>query len=342
MTSVDQSLPRRTAWPKGWLVLSAGLLVLVLLYPTWTDPYSLTVLRDAMIFALFAVSLDYMWGKSGVLSFGHAAFFGIGAYAMPIIGPMVPTANAALVALLAGVAVAGIVAFVVGYFLIFGGVRGPYFTIVTLALCLVAQHIAIGWSEMTGGDAGLIGAPPFGIEMFGLSYLILDSVEQYYLVTAILTATLCVLWLACGGHYGRVLAAIQDNEVRARTLGYNTSGYLLVVFVISCMLAAVAGALYAVVSGYVAPDSVGLLLSTQVVVWVAVGGRGTLLGPVIGAFLAIRLQQVVSSIDFRLWPLVVGAFFVAMVFLFPDGVLPLVRRWMARAWGRLVPSSGAR
>lgn len=341
MTSIDRSHSRKRGPLKGWLALSAGLLVLVLLYPAWTDPYSLTVLRDAMIFGLFAVSLDYMWGKSGVLSFGHAAFFGIGAYAMPIFGPMVPTANAAFIALLAGIGVAGIVAFVVGYFLIFGGVRGPYFTIVTLALCLVAQHIAVGWSEVTGGDAGLIGAPPFGVEIFGLSYLMLDPVAQYYLVAAIVTVTVGVLWLACRGHYGRVLAAIQDNEVRAKTLGYNTSGYLLSVFVISCMLAAVAGALYAVVSGYVAPDSVSLLLSTQVVVWVALGGRGTLLGPVIGAFLAIRLQQVVSSIDFRLWPMVVGGFFVAMVFLFPDGILPLVRRWLARAWGRLVPSGGS-
>ena len=295
-----------------------------------------------MIFGLFALSLDYMWGKAGVLSFGHAAFFGIGAYAMTVIGPMVPSANAALVGLLAGMGVAGVVAFVVGYFLIFGGVRGPYFTIVTLALCLVAQHIAIGWSEVTGGDAGLIGAPPFGVELLGYSYVMLDPIAQYYLVIAVLGATLAVLWLACKGHYGRVLAAIQDNEVRAQTLGYNTSFQLLVVFVISCVLASVAGGFYAVVSGFVAPDSVGLLLSTQVVVWVAVGGRGTLIGPIIGTFLAIRLQQVVSSLDYRLWPLVVGAFFVAMVFLFPDGVLPLVRRWLALAWEKMVPSWSAR
>ena len=121
--------------------------------------------------------------------------------------------------------------------------------------------------------------------------------------------------------------------MRARSLGYNTSLHLLIVFVLSAAMAALAGSLYAVVSGYVAPDLVGLLLSTEIIVWVAVGGRGTLVGPMIGAFLIIRLQQEVSTINPRLWPMIIGIFFVALVFLFPDGVLPILRRGARRLIG---------
>lgn len=327
MTTLGNMAPGRRRRAGGaWVIAAAAFVVFLALSPLWTDAYSLTVLRDALIFGLLALSLDYLWGKAGLLSFGHAAFFGVGAYAMAIIGPKVAGANAALAGLLVGQATAVAVAGLVGYFLIFGGVRGPYFTIVTLAISLVAQHIAIGWSEVTGGDSGLIGAPAPGIDIFGLSYSMLDPTAQYLLVLAAAALSLGLLWLACRGHYGRVLAAIQDNEMRARSLGYDTSLHLLIVFVLSAALAALSGALYAVVSGYVAPDLVGLLLSTEIIVWVAVGGRGTLIGPMIGAFLIIRLQQEVSTINPRLWPMIIGLFFVAMVFLFPDGVLPILRR----------------
>jgi branched-chain amino acid transport system permease protein len=335
MASVNSAMSRekRGRPSQIWVVASFMLVAGLALTPAAIDAYSLTVVRDALIFGLLALSLDYLWGKSGLLSFGHAAFFGIGAYGVAIIGPKVAGANAALAGFLVGEATAIAVAGLVGYFLIFGGVRGPYFTIVTLAITLVAQHIAIGWSRVTGGDAGLIGAPPPGLELFGISYSMIDPVAQYFLVLAIAALCLGVLWLACRGHYGRVLAAIQDNEMRARSLGYNTSLHLLIVFVLSAAMAALAGSLYAVVSGYVAPDLVGLLLSTEIIVWVAVGGRGTLMGPMIGAFLIIRLQQEVSTINPRLWPMIIGIFFVALVFLFPDGVLPILRRGARRVIG---------
>ncbi|HKY94885.1 MAG TPA: branched-chain amino acid ABC transporter permease [Kiloniellales bacterium] len=326
MTASTLPAVRRRAGEWGWIGLAFAFLALLACWPLWSDDYGLSVVRDILVFGLLALSLDYLWGKAGVLSFGHAAFFGIGAYSMAIFGPLAAGAgaNAATVGLLAGLAIAAAVAGLIGYFLLFGGVRGPYFTIVTLAVSLVAQHIAIGWSEVTGGDAGLIGAPPPGLEIGGFSVLLFDAASLYYLVLVIVTAVLLGLWVALRGRYGRALAAIQDNELRAQTLGYNTSAYLLLVFVISSALAALAGGLYASLSSYVAPDLVGLFLSTEVIVWVAVGGRGTLVGPVIGAFLVIRLQQEVSSIDFKIWPLFVGLFFVAMVFLFPRGLLPLL------------------
>ena len=342
MTDSDVTMrrSRSAGLSNPWILLTAALAALAAGYPFWVDAYSLTVVRDVLIFALLALGLDYLWGKAGILSFGHAAFFGVGAYSMAIFGPMINGGNAALVGLLAGSGIAGTVALVIGYFLIFGGVRGAYLTIVTLAISLVAQHIAIGWSDVTGGDSGLIGAPPPGIQIFGFSYVMVDPVEQYYLILAVTTAALLGLWLACRGHYGRILAAIQDNELRARTLGYDTSLHLLIVFVVSAALAAIAGGMYGMTSGYVAPDLIGLFMSTEVIVWVAVGGRGTLIGPIIGAFLVIRLQQEVSSFSYKLWPMFIGAFFVAMVFLFPNGLLPLLHRISRMVVSRLLPRGG--
>jgi branched-chain amino acid transport system permease protein len=315
-------------------VVIALLIALLVAYPFWAGSYQVGVLRDALIFGMLALSLDFLWGKAGVLSFGHAAFFGIGAYGVAILGPHIGGGNAFVVSLVAGVAVAGLVAGAVGYFLLYGGVRGPYLTIVTLALALVAQRIATGWAKVTGGDAGLLGAPPPGLAIGGWSAALIDPVGQYALVVVILLLSLLAIWAWCRGRRGNILKAIQDNELKLRALGYDTAGRLLAVFVTSAMLAAVAGALYAGVSGFVAPDLVGLLLSTQVIVWVAVGGRGTLIGPVVGAVLVIRLQSEISSISLSLWPIAIGAFFIALVFLFPEGLLPFATRLVARIFGR--------
>lgn len=323
----------RAAWP--WLLVVAGGAFL-LAYPLWNDAYSVSIMRDVLIFGLFALSLDYFWGKTGILSFGHATFFGLGAYGMAIttVKLGLDPASASLPGLLGGVAIAMLVALVVGYFLIFGGVRGAYLTIVTLALTIIAQHIAIGWSDMTGGDSGLIGVPPLTISAFGHGFAFFDPVHHYLLVLAVSGLVLGGLWWACRGRYGRVLSAIEDNELKARTLGHNTPLHLLVVFVGSAGIAGLAGALYVTGTGFVAPDMIGLMLSTEVIMWVAVGGRGTLIGPFIGAFVVWRLQQEIASVDTKLWPLFIGAFFIAMVFLFPNGVLSvidkagaLVRRW---------------
>lgn len=341
-TAVDVPRRRSPAVARretAWLGLVAVLLAALAACPLGVDPYALDTIRDSLIFGLFALSLDFLWGKTGTLSFGHATFFGVGAYVMAVvtIKLRLNPSYGSLAGLVLGMLVAGAIAALVGYFLIFGGVRGPYFTIVTLALTMIAQQIAIGWVDVTGGDSGLIGVPPLTIGPVAFLEL-----PFYYVVLATSAAVLLGLWWVCRGPYGRVLAAIQDNELRAQTLGHNTSLHLLVVFVISAMLAALAGGIYATGTGFVAPDMIGLLLSTEVIVWVAVGGRGTLLGAFIGAFIVTRLQQEISSIDTKLWPLAIGAFFIAMVFLFPDGLLGLAQQLRRRAAGRRLRAAAKR
>jgi len=311
---------------KIWLLTLAGFLLVLLVYPLWADTYTLSITRDTLIYGLLALSLDYLWGKGGLLSFGHAAFFGMGAYAMGITALNLNTPLASLIGLFAAVAVPGVASLVVGYFLLFAGVRGPYFVVVTLAIGIISQQAAISWVSVTGGDSGLLGIPHLAVTLFNLSYEFHEGMPLYFLVLAFSTAVLLGLWAACRGQKGNILAAIQDNELRAQTLGHHTSLHLLFVLVLSAMVAGLAGGLYAFSTGFVAPDLLGLMLSTEVFVWVAIGGRGTLLGPFIGAFVVIRLEQFISSINISLWPFIIGVFFVAMVFLFPDGILSVVRR----------------
>lgn len=317
------------------LAVAVGIIAaLLVVYPFWAGDYQIGVARDALIFGILALSLDFLWGKAGVLSFGQAAFFGIGAYAVAIVGPRIGGGNAFLFGLVTGLAVAAVVAGAVGYFLLYGGVRGPYLTIVTLALSLVAERIAIGWAEVTGGDAGLLGSPPPGLAVPGFAAKLDTPMGQYFLVIVLLGACVFGIIRWCHGSRGMVLAAVQDNELKLRALGYDTAGWLLGVFVASSMIAALAGSLYAGVSGFVAPDLVGLLLSTQAIVWVAVGGRGTLYGPILGAFFVTRLQSEISSISYALWPLIMGIFFVAFVFVFPEGLLPFALRQLTAFFGR--------
>jgi ABC-type branched-subunit amino acid transport system permease subunit len=293
--------------------------------------YAMNQVRDALMFSLLAIGLDFLWGKTGLLSFGHAAFFGAGAYGVAVVSTRLgldPTVGP-WVGMFAGIAIAVVVSLIVGYFLIYGGVRGPYFTIVTLALAVIADHIVVGWSNVTGGNAGLLGVPPLQFPAFS-GWEPLSEIGMFWLIGGVVGAMVLVIWASCRGRIGMVLQATQDNELRARALGHDTSFVLLCVFVISAAIASVGGGLYASTVGFVAPDAIGLVLSTQVIVWVALGGRGTLIGPVLATILVIWLEGEVSSLNTKLWPLIIGALFILTVFVFPDGILPKLRSYFNR------------
>ena len=327
MTSFAQTQRRRIARRPATLVAIAVSLVLLAL-PAFVNAYALSSYRDVILFAIFALSLDVFWGKTGILSFGHATFFGLGAYGMAVTGIHfdIDPSIVSLVGLLAGVGLAALVALLIGYFILFGNVRGAYFTIVTLALTLIANHIAVGWSSVTGGDSGLIGVPPLVI--FGLSFV--EPFRSYYLCLAVLLVFLFGSIAVMNGRFGLILTAIQDDETKAQTLGYRTSLLLLVTFVASASMAGLAGALYAAMNGFVAPDMIALLLSTEVIIWVAVGGSGTLIGAIIGTFVVWWLQQEISSFNASAWPIAIGSFFIALVLFFPNGPVALVSEKLRR------------
>ena len=315
-----------TARNRNWLIVFAASALLVIVYPFIADGYQLTVARDAMIFGLFAVSLDFFWGRTGILCFGQAAFFGVGGYIMALITLDTSMPAASLVGVLGAVAGAAVLAAIIGYFLFFGGIRGSYFTIVTLAMGVICQQAAISWSSVTGGDSGLIGIPSIAIDLAGFNLDLGQDLSSYIFVALVLAIVVLALWHLSRARWGTILTAIQDNEVRAEALGHNAPLRLLATFVLSAAIAGLAGALYVSMAGLVAPDLSGLLLSTEVIVWVAVGGRGTLLGPVLGTVLIQRAQQEISSINPSLWPLILGFLFVIIVFVLPDGVLSISTR----------------
>ena len=331
-----QTLPRNGARKPVLLrpptLIALALLAILALLPLFVTGSKISNYRDILLFALFALSLDIFWGRTGILSFGHATFFGIGAYGMAVVSIRsgISPEWITVVGALAGIGLASVFALAVGYFILYGGVRGAYFTIVTLALTLIANQIAIGWSNVTGGDSGLIGVPPFAI--FGFQFA--STISSYYLALGLLAICLLVSLRVMHGRLGLVLTAIQDNETKLRTLGYRTQFTLLMTFVASAAMAGMAGAVYVTATGFVAPDLIALLLSTEVIIWVAVGGSGTLVGGVIGTFVVWQLQQKISSISIAAWPLFVGLFFILLVLVFPQGLPAFLLEQAARISGR--------
>jgi branched-chain amino acid transport system permease protein len=298
----------------GWTI---GLL-LMLVIPDCVASYTLSTVRDALVMGLLALSYDLLWGKAGILTLGHTTFFGLAAYGFAV--ATVHFALAPVSAILIGLLCAGTVAAVVGYFLFYAGVRQHFFAIVTMAVLIIAQQLATSWQSVTGGDTGILGIPGLSATFGGHSLDLSSPVGSWYAVAAVVLATAFLTWLACRSPYGKVLAAIATNEWRASACGYHTSFHLLLVFVISALLAALAGCLMAACSGVVAPDVFSPLLSTEVILWVAVGGRGSIGGPVITAIVLTLLKQRISSYSTELWPLVLGALFLACVLFLPDGL----------------------
>lgn len=303
---------------KPSILIAVLMLTVLAALPLFIDGYTLGSYRDILLLGLFALSLDIFWGRTGILSFGHATFFGLGAYGMAVATTRfgIDPYWVSVIGLLTGVGLAASVSLIVGYFMLYGGVRGAYFTIVTLALTLIANQIAVGWSSVTGGDSGLIGVPPFSI----LGYSFVGPAASYYLALSLLALCLLVALKVMHGRIGLLLKAVQDNELKVRTLGYRTQFVLLATFVVSATIAGLAGAIYATCTGFVAPDMIALLLSTEVIIWVAVGGSGTLTGAVIGTFIVWQLQQKISSYSVAAWPIFIGSFFILLVLLFPKGL----------------------
>ena len=323
----------------GWAL---GLLLMLIL-PHCVAPYALSTVRDALVMGLLALSYDLLWGKAGVLTLGHTTFLGLGAYGFAI--ATVHFGLAPVSATLIGLLCAGTVAAAVGYFLLYAGVRLHFFAIVSMAVLIIAQQLATSWQSVTGGDTGILGIPGLSARFAGHSLDLSSSLGSWYAVAAVVLATACLTWLACRSRYGKVLAAIATNEWRARACGYHTSFHLLRLFVISALFAALAGCLLAACSGVVAPDVFSPLLATEVILWVAIGGRGTIGGPVIAAVAFTLLKQRISSYSTELWPLLLGALFLGCVLFLPNGfrfrrvVINLRWVWRAMAARRALPGA---
>jgi branched-chain amino acid transport system permease protein len=320
-------LDRRTA-ARTVLMVMAG--TAAVLGPVLGDSYTVYLLTQSFIYAALAVSLDLVWGYAGILDLGHAVWFGAGALAVGVmtttVGPdgMVVAVHGGvgtyLIAVLLGVAASAAAATVLGaYCFSWRGSTRFYVAIVTLAVSVVCEALYLE-QRWTGGDNGL----------FGFQVRQLDRVAWYYLCLALLGVVLGIGAVVARSDFGLLMRAIRDNEVRARHLGFRVDLLKTAILAGGAALAALVGGVYGAAVGLVSSPLFGFLFSTQIVVWVAIGGRGTLLGPVLGA---IALELASSSLDRSFpdqWQLLVGLAFVAVVVFIPDGLLPPLGRLFER------------
>ncbi|GIF75055.1 branched-chain amino acid ABC transporter permease [Asanoa siamensis] len=311
-----------------WALLAAGLAVALWL-PNGLYP---AVAVDILCWALFAVAVDLLLGYTGLLSFGHAAFWGTSAYASGLVA--IHAGVPFPVAVLAGALVAAALAVPIGYL----AVRrtGIYFAMVTLAFAQLVYYVANNRRGLTGGENGLQSVPR---ELFGL-----DLTDAYYFYYAALPVVLLGLWAAwriVNSPFGRVLVGIRDNPARARALGYPVHRYKLLAFVLSAFLAGLGGGLFAMGHRFVTLDTLHWTTSGKAVVMVVLGGIGTLWGGVLGAGLLVRLEDWLSFSGFEAVGLVTGALFVVVVLVFRRGLwgtaADLLRR---RARKSVAPSEG--
>jgi branched-chain amino acid transport system permease protein len=307
------------AWVR-YALLAVGLAVAIWL-PNGLYP---AVAVDILCWALFAVAVDLLLGFTGLMSFGHAAFWGTSAY---VTGLVAARAGAPFpVAVLAGATAAALLAVPIGYLAVKR--TGIYFAMVTLAFAQMVYYIANEWSAVTGGENGLQGVPR---QLAGLD--LSDEYYFYYAALPIVVAGLFVAWRIVHSPFGRVLVGIRDNPARARALGYPVHRYKLIAFVLSAFLAGLGGGLFAVGHRFVSLDVLHWTTSGKAVIVVVLGGIGTLWGGLLGAAILVRLEDWLSFSGFEAVGLVTGGIFVLVVLLFRRGlwgtVAPLTRRWLA-------------
>ncbi len=279
-----------------------------------------------VVIALAVMALNFLLGFTGVLSFGHAAYFGLGAYgtAMTIkyLYPSTP------VGMLVGIVVGTVAAAVIGPMIT--RLRGVYFAMCTIAFGQVFYFIAFQWSSVTGGDDGLSAWNRVPLD-FGFATLdILHSADAfYYLSLAVFAVSVGVMAFLLRSPFGRTLLAIRENERRARFLGIPVDQHIWMSWVISCFFASTAGALYALLNDFVDPRALRWDMSGTFVIMAVLGGMRSFWGPLIGATIFIMLQDYISSRTEN-WESFIGLFFVLIVLFFPRGVLGMIRRRSAQ------------
>ena len=303
---------------RSWLLGAAAILALA--FPFVVRSYILSLGIEVLIFAIFAMSLDLLLGYTGLASFGHAAFFGLGAYilAYTAIG-LTPNLLITLPLVIAGAALA---ALAIGFFVL--RTTGIYFLMITLALAQMLFSIAIRWSSVTGGSDGLAGIPRPVIGMGPLSYTFSSRESFYFLALALFLVSWWLLRRIVGSPFGWALRGIRENEGRMRALGYNTFRYKMTAFVISGIFGGLAGLLLSHFFAHAAPDNLYWTTSGQVMIMLIIGGAGTLSGPVLGAALVRLLPSFASAYTDR-WQTLMGVVFILFVLFAPQGVLGLVQ-----------------
>jgi branched-chain amino acid transport system permease protein len=277
---------------------------------------------QVVIMALVAMSLNFLLGFTGVLSFGHAAYFGIGAYGMGLtIKYLLPSTIAGMGV---GIVAAMVAAALIGALIVH--LRGIYFAMVTIAFGQVFYFITYRWNNVTGGDDGLSGWHREPVNLgFASVNIVHNEVALYYVVLGCFAIGVTIMAALLRSPFGRTLLAIRENERRARFLGIPVDRHIWFSWMISCTFASVAGALYALLNNFADPHFLHWQQSGEFVIMAVLGGMRSFWGPLLGAAIYVVLQDYVSSMTEN-WMTFIGLFFVLVVLFFPRGILGIIRR----------------
>lgn len=326
-----------------WIFLLAAIILLIIA-PLVLSEFRLNLLGKFLAYAILALGIDLIWGYTGILSLGHGVFFGLGAYCMAMYLKLEAAAGElpdfmswsgldklpwfwqpfhhAWFAIGMAVIIPMLLAILLGYLTFQNRIKGVYFSILSQALAIIFVTLFIGQQAYTGGTNGLTNYKT----IFGFALGSSSTQMALYLITAV---TLGAMFLFCrwltASRFGRVLKAIRDGENRLRFIGYNPTTYKVFVYAISAGLAGLAGALFVLQVGIISPTMMGIVPSIEMVIWVAVGGRGTLIGAVIGAVLVNAAKSSLSEFFPDAWLYFLGVLFVGVVLLFPDGIVGVIK-----------------
>ncbi|MEG4329039.1 urea ABC transporter permease subunit UrtC [Microcoleus sp. herbarium5] len=330
-------------WLKEAAIVSAIALTFILLIPGILPDVRLNQLGRFLALAIAALGIDLIWGYTGLLSLGHGVFFAIGGYAfaMHLKLQIPPTASSQLpefmnlygvtelpwfwqpfysfpFSALAIVLIPAILGALLGYLVFRNRIRGVYFSILTQAATIVFFNFFNGQQKLINGTNGLTDFKT----LFGATVNDRDTQYIFYILTILFLAASYALcrWLT-SGRFGRLLVAIRDDEVRLRFSGYNPTGYKVLVFAISAGLAGIAGALFTVQTGIISPKAMDIAFSIEMVIWVAVGGRATLSGAILGTLLVNFGKSFLSEQFPEVWLFFQGALFLIVVTVLPDGLV---------------------
>lgn len=318
--------------------------VLLILAPLFISEFRMNLLGKFLAFAILAISLDLIWGYAGMLSLGHGVFFGLGGYAMAMYlklesaGGKLPDFmfwsdleslpifwepfRFAWFAIPMTFILPAVLAGALGYFIFRSRITGVYFAIITQALALIVSLLFVGQQAYTGGTNGITNFT----SIFGQPLASSQTQLVLYYVTLVflIGIYLLSLWIV-SSRFGRLLVALRDDENRVRFIGYNPAVLKAIVFAFSAGIAGIAGALFTPQVGIISPASMSIVPSIEIAIWVALGGRGTLIGAVVGAILVNSAKSGLSESFPEIWQYFFGALFIGSVLLFPTGVVGLIQ-----------------
>lgn len=321
--------------------IDMGLFLFLLIFPMLSGKYWVYIMTGIMSYMIFALSLDLLWGYTGLMSMGHSLLFGAGGYMIGIgcayankadwmtfdslpwfLAPLSSPVGAFLLAII----VPGIISFLIGFFMFSGRIKGVFFSLITLAMSGVAELFVINQSTWTHGNSGISVTSNTIVSNNMDSHM--DDTAFYYVVFIFMIAAYLICLLIVNSRLGKVLQAVRENEARLTFFGYKASWFKMLIYTISGMMAGFAGMLYVRTQGSINSSAVGIDLATLVLVWVAVGGRGSLTGAMVGTLVLQVAETVLNSAfsgistDFaQYWRLVLGIIILVIVFVIPKGIV---------------------